>query len=456
MTYAEAVKYLESFIDYEKLPSYDYRAAMKLSRMEALMDGLGNPHRNFKSIHIAGTKGKGSTCAFVYSILKDNGIKAGLYTSPHLIDFKERIRISYPKDRMIDETELTSLVARSKSFLDKFSKSSKFGSPSFFEVYTALAFLFFSIKKVDIAVVEVGLGGRLDSTNVIEPLVSGITPISFDHTQKLGKTLESIAKEKCGIIKDKGIVVSSEQQAAVMNCIRKAAADKKAKLYVVGTRPAQDITYEPITSSPEGQTFNVRGIFGEYPLLSTPLLGRHQLSNAATAVGIVEALRSNGTVVCSHSITSGIRNVNWPGRLQITGTKPWIVVDGAQNEASAKALKEAVRATFPYKKLILVLGISSDKDIEGIGANLLPLADSVFFTCANSPRSARPENLRKIFYNYEKKTAVTSSVKEAVESARKHADPEDLILITGSLYVVGDALQLLGKKSINYEKTVKN
>ena len=175
MTYREALKYLDSFVDYEKRPVFDYRAAMKLGRMRALLDGLGNPQHNFRSIHVAGTKGKGSTCAFVYSILKEGGIKAGLYTSPHLIDFKERIRISFPKERNIEEAEVAALVTRIKRFLDNFSKSSKFGPPSFFEVYTALAFLFFSIKKTDIAVIEVGMGGRLDATNTLDPLAVGIS-----------------------------------------------------------------------------------------------------------------------------------------------------------------------------------------------------------------------------------------------------------------------------------------
>ena len=269
MTYQEALKYLDSFIDYEKRPAFNYRDAMKLGRMRALLDGLGNPQRNFRSIHIAGTKGKGSTCAFVYSILKEGGIKAGLYTSPHLIDFKERIRISFPKERNIDEAEIAALVTRIKKFLDNFSMSSKFGPPSFFEVYTALAFLFFSIKKTDIAVVEVGMGGRLDATNTLEPLAAGITPISLDHTDRLGKTVEAIAKEKCGIIKENSVVISAEQEPAVLNCIRKAVADKKAKVYLVG----KEISYEPLTASPEEQTFNVRGLYGEYTLLTTPLLG---------------------------------------------------------------------------------------------------------------------------------------------------------------------------------------
>ncbi len=438
MTYEEAIKYLDSFIDYEKVPAYKYRTAMKLSRMAALLDGLGNPQRAFKSIHIAGTKGKGSTCAFIYSILKESEFKTGLYTSPHLIDFKERIRISSPKDKTIDNAELVALVSRAKSFLDKFTKTSRFGSPSFFEVYTALAFLFFSIEKVEVAVLEVGLGGRLDATNVVEPLAIGITPISFDHTESLGKTLEAIAKEKCGIIKDNSIIVSSEQDAKVMSYIRKVASEKKAKLYEVG----KNIFYEPITASAEAQTFNIRGIFEEYALLSTRLLGRHQIVNAATAIGIIETLRFHNIVVSSRDIANGINKTNWPGRLQVVEKRPWIILDGAQNEASAKALKEAITSIFPYKNLILVLGISSDKDIEGICANLVPASSMIFFTRANTPRAATPQELRQKTQSYDKRTVLTHTVDEAIELARQEAKADDLILVTGSLYVVGEALRI--------------
>lgn len=450
MTYQEAIKYLGSFIDYEKHSDFNYRGAMNLERVRALLDGLGNPQRNFKTIHIAGTKGKGSTCAFVYSMLKEAGVKAGLYTSPHLIDFKERIRISFPKERTIDEAEIAALVARIKTFVDNFARSSKFGAPSFFEVYTALALLFFNIKKVEIAVIEVGMGGRLDATNTVEPLVIGITPISYDHTDKLGRTLEAIAREKCGIIKENSIVVTAGQEPSVLACVKKISAEKNARLYIAG----KDFTYEPLTADTEGQTFNVRGLCGEYTLLTTSLLGRHQAENAATAIAIIESLRPDNVAICSHDITNGIRNVNWPGRLQVIGKNPWIVLDGAQNEASARAVRDAVKGIFQYKKLYLVFGVSEGKDITGMAKNLFPLAEKIFFTRADTPRAMLPEKIRKYFPEYEDRSVATFNVREAVELARRESKPEDLILVTGSLFVVGEALQSLGKKIIKHEKTV--
>lgn len=451
MTYEQAVTYLESFIDYEKADGYNYRGAMKLKRTESLLDGLGNPHRNFKTIHVAGTKGKGSTCVFVYSILKESGLKAGLYTSPHLRDFKERIRISSPKDRTIQDAEVAALVNRIRPFLDRFRSSSKFGPPSFFEVYTALAFLFFNIKKIDIAVVEVGLGGRLDATNVISPLVAGITPISLDHTDKLGSTLDSITKEKCGIIKENTIVVSSLQSPSIISRIRQIAGEKNAKLYELG----KDIFYESLTASPEEQTFNVRGIFEDYTLLTSSLLGRHQVVNAATAIGLVESLRFHNITVCSHNIANGIRRTNWPGRLQVAGKNPWIILDGAHNDASANALREAITDIFTYKEILLVIGISSDKDVEGIGRILFPIAGKIFFTRSDTLRATAPESLRRRFQDYQKKSVATFNVEEALELALRQAKPEDLILVTGSLFVVGEALEALIKRNIRDEKTIK-
>ncbi len=443
MTYQEAIRYLESFIDYEKNSDFNYRGAMKLSRARALLDGLGNPQRNFKTVHVAGTKGKGSTCAFIYSILRESGLKAGLYTSPHLINFSERIRISFPKDRAINEQEIAALVGRIKLFMDNFSKSSKFGPPSFFEVYTALAFLFFSIKKVDVAVVEVGMGGRLDATNIVDPLAIGITPISYDHTDKLGKTLEAITKEKCGIIKDGCAVVTAQQDPVVMSCITAAVSAKKARLYAVG----KDISYDISDFDESGQTFNVRGLSGEYPMLRTPLLGRHQAANAAAAIGIVESLADKGIKVSSRDMAKGIRNVRWPGRLQVFASSPLVVLDGAQNEASARVLRDSIKEIFKYNKLLMVFGVSSGKDITGISANLFPMADRIFLTSAATPRAIPPEKIKAAVPGYEGKYVSTFNVEEAVELALRQAGPSDMVLVTGSLFVVGEALGYLANKT---------
>jgi dihydrofolate synthase/folylpolyglutamate synthase len=283
---------------------------------------------------------------------------------------------------------------------------------------------------------------------VVDSLVAGLAPISYDHMDKLGKTIESIAGEKCGIIKEGSAVVTMEQDPRAMAVIRKSSAEKKAGLCIVG----KDITYETLTADTEGQVFNVRGLHAEYALLKTPLLGRHQAANAAAAIGIIESLRPHGIIVCPHNITSGIKNVNWPGRLQVLGKDPWVVLDGAQNEASAKALRDAVADLFRYKKMYLVFGVSLGKDMSGIAANLFPSADRIFLTRAATPRAATPENIRNGLPEYEKKYTATLNVREAVELARREAKPGDMILVTGSLFVVGEALQYLNKKAVRNER----
>ena len=253
MTYAAALRYLESFINYERLDNYDYNKSFTLERMKNLAGFLGNPQDEISSIHIGGTKGKGSTASFVHSILKNSGFKTGLYTSPHLASFRERIRIN---DELISEKEVASFLEELKPAINKLGDM-----PSFFEIYTALAFLYFKSKKVDFAVYEVGLGGRLDATNVINPLVCAITPISYDHMQKLGSTLREIAFEKCGIIKEGCICVSAPQEKEVLDVIEDACSKKNAKLFTVG----EDISFEELSSDINKEIFNTTGIFGKYP-----------------------------------------------------------------------------------------------------------------------------------------------------------------------------------------------
>lgn len=441
--YLGAVKYLESFDNYEKLNCYSYKKFLGLERIKSFLQFIGNPQEELKVIHIAGSKGKGSTCAFVAYILRQAGFSVGLYTSPHLSDFRERIRILRPPflksgslfEGMISRKDLLSFTAFLKTAIKRYERFSRYsrnlqcGRLSFFEVYTALAFLYFKQKKVDFVVLETGMGGRLDATNVAKGLVCAITPISYEHTRHLGKTLTQIASEKSGIIKQESIVISSVQKKEAARVIQNMADCLQAKLYVVG----KDIKYFT-----EGRYFTIKGINRRYDHLRLKLLGSHQLINASQAVGIVEALSLYDFKVSVDCIRKGLYNTLWPGRLEVLSRKPYIVVDGAQNAASAAVLKSAVRSIFKYRKLILVFGVSQDKDIKGIVGQLSSLAHKIILTRSDNPRAAMPLYLKKYFPAKEKEIFITACVKEAKVVALKIASEEDLILVTGSLFVVGE------------------
>ncbi len=451
MNYKEAVRWLGFFVDYEKRISYP--ASFKLSRQRRLLRLLGNPHKGLKVIHIAGTKGKGSAAAMTASILKEAGFKTGLYTSPHLSSFRERIQLN---GRLITKKDVSELA----SGFRKIIKSNR--RYSFFEVYTALAFLYFRKEKADFVVLEVGLGGRLDATNVVNPLACGITHIGLEHMDRLGQTLGEIAAEKAGIIKRWSRVVVSPQPENVLERFRRECLKKKAKLWLVGedvsfkeVRPvARFAAGRQIEANPPESPFNkggeegdsgiyqicdIKGIFDEYRQIKLPLLGRHQLANAALAVGLVESLRFSGVIISPAGIKKGLQKVRWPGRLEVRSRSPLLVLDGAQNGSSALALKRAIKRHFVYQRLILILGISQDKNIKGIGRALKQIADVVILTRADNPRAAVPEKIKEQIAWGDKPLILTDSVSEAVQEAKKIARNRDLILVTGSLFVVGEA-----------------
>ena len=445
MSYPATIQYLESFINYEKIPAYPYKESLKLERIKDFLQAIGNPQENLKCIHIAGSKGKGSTCAFVSHILRQAGYSIGLYTSPHLTDFRERIRILSPRNRnpqlrddfegMIAKEELTELVNKLKPSIEEYNEKSKYGPLSFFEVYTSLAFVYFKEKKVDFTVLETGLGGRLDATNVANSLVCAITPISYEHTQKLGNTLREIAAEKSGIIKNsQSIVISAYQENEAIEVIRNRCREIGARLFEVG----KDIKYKK-----KGEKFSIKGILGEYNDLKINLAGEHQFVNASVAVGVIEGLNSFGLRAGADSVRNGLYNTAWPGRCEVVSCNPLVVLDGAQNTASAQVLKKTIKESFKYERLILVLGISKDKDIKGICEELHDLADTVILTKSDNPRATEPEILAEYFKDKTKQ--VTNNVKEASRIAHKTAKKEDLILVTGSLFVVGETRELLQK-----------
>ncbi|MBI5124090.1 MAG: bifunctional folylpolyglutamate synthase/dihydrofolate synthase, partial [Candidatus Omnitrophica bacterium] len=387
MTYSEALKYLDSFINYERVRDYNYKESLKLERMRLLAALLGNPQRYIPSVHVAGSKGKGSTAAYIQSIIKAANFKVGLYTSPHLISFRERIKIN---DTLINEEDLSRILGDIKKVIEPSMQDDR---PTFFEVYTALAFMYFKEKNVDFVVYETGLGGRLDATNVIEPLVSAITPISYEHTDKLGSTLKEIAGEKCGIIKKDSICVSAPQEKEALDVIESVCGETRSRLILVG----RDVTFKDVKSDDEEVVFNVSGALGEYPLLKTSLLGPHQMMNAALAIAAVEAMALRGTVIPMDAVRNGIESACWEGRIEVVKRKPFMILDGAQNRASANALANAIKKIFKYKKLILVFGVSKDKDVKGILEELLPISDSVILTKSKvAMRAMRSEKIKVI------------------------------------------------------------
>jgi len=449
-TIHNAYAFLDSLIDYEKVTTYSYDA-MKLGRMRSLLGALGNPQNAFQSIHVAGSRGKGSTCAMVYSILREAGYAVGLYTSPHLILRNERIRMGAKgQDHMIADEELASTIAKVKPVVEKLSKE-KEEKFTFFEVFTALSFLFFKEKGVDIAVLEVGMGGRLDATNVVRPLISAITPISYDHTDKLGKTLTEIACEKAQILKKEALAVVSHQDAEPLSEIRRVAKEKGITLSEVSS----SYSYHRVEKSEEGTHFDVEGLTGNLPNLFLPLLGEHQIRNALTAIAVCEALVQKGRVVSKESIRKGLSKVDWPGRFQIIAKNPVLVLDGAQNGASASALKETFLDFFKGRLLTLILGISANKEVEAVCSILCPLAETVIVTQARTVRAMSPPELKNYAARYSKQIEIIPSLQEALDSAREGADSEGVILVAGSLYLIGEALALLKNEEAEKQRSKK-
>ena len=438
MDYAQVKEYLNSFVNYEHTGLPD-AAAMNLDRVRGLLDSLGNPQERYRSIHIAGTKGKGSTCAFIFSILRDAAYKVGLYTSPHLVDFRERIKVGYvdaqnePKERYISEAEVCELVSDLRPYLDKIERL------TFFEVMTVLAFKFFAVQGCDFAVVETGMGGTWDATNVITPMVSGLTSISFDHTRILGETLEQIAAAKAGIIKEGGLVVSAPQPIKAWRVITQVCQERRARLYEVG----RDFVFDVIGQDIERSLFDFRGVHGTYEQLQIKLLGFHQLVNAAVALGVIQLLKLHDVLISPMAVRRGLERTLWPGRLQIMQRHPFVILDGAHNPAAAEALRTALAMLLLPKRSILILGVSRDKDAVGICAQLCRQKNLVIVTQAKTPRAMPVQELEAVVRRFHHQVQVAPTIEDALQIARQDIGPEDVILIAGSLYLVGETFAAL-------------
>jgi dihydrofolate synthase / folylpolyglutamate synthase len=434
MNYQQALEYLLKFADYERLPRSGI--VWDLKRIERLLARLGDPQHDARSVHVAGTKGKGSTSAMIASALKSAGYKVGLYTSPHLLSYTERIQVDGKPITENDWVKLTELI---KPHVEAENRIGDLGELTTFEIYTAMAFLHFRQVKADFEVLEVGLGGRLDATNVVKPQVCVITSISFDHMDVLGDTLAKIAGEKCGIIKPGADVVSAPQFPEAMEVIERACREKGVRLVKVG----EDVTWEKGEFDVEGQNFRVMGRKGQYDL-RIPLLGEHQVENAANAVAALELLTERGARIKPEAIVQGLGKVEWPGRLQVLGREPWVIVDGAHNAYSIQRLGEALERYFKFEKLTLILGFGGDKDVAGMTAEAVKITGDIILVASKHPKAMKPEALLAEFQKHGITPRLVDNVKEAVRLALDGAGHNDLVCAAGSIFVIAEVMEMMG------------
>lgn len=399
-----------------------YGIKFGLSKTSNLMRAFGNPHKGRKYIHIAGTNGKGSVAAIMASILKEAGLKVGFYSSPHLVRFTERFRVN---DKEISHDTAAALI---KELRDAFSADEP---PTFFEATTAMALVYFAREDTDIAIMEVGMGGRLDATNVITPMVSVITNISREHEFFLGTRLLDIAGEKAGIIKEGVDVLTGVTQSSVIRLFQSLCDKKNAPMWRVG----KDIRYRTRESG-----FSYYGLRRRLNGLEIGLKGRFQVRNAALAVAVIETLEEKGLKISSGHIRKGLKNPNWPGRMQIVGKRPTILLDGSHNPSAIRALADSIRTEFEYKRLILVIGVMADKKIGQMLRGIVPICDYAIFTRPVYSRAASPEILMAKAVPLGKPGEIVPFLTGALDRARKMAGPEDLIVVCGSLFTVGEAL----------------
>lgn len=428
MTYKEAMDYISSV--------GRFGSNYGLERTFRLLELLGSPQEKIKLIHIAGTNGKGSTTAMVTKILRGFGYKVGMYTSPYLEEFEERIQINGEK---IKKDTLVTLLGEVKIAIDKVIEEG-YEHPTEFEIITALMFLHFYNEKVDYGVIEVGLGGRLDSTNVLTPKVSVITSISLDHMNILGDSLKDIAKEKAGIIKEGIPVILYPQEKEVEEVILKVAEEKNSKVYFVKKENGKliDINYEDLYQNLQIKTYK------NMYTIKLPLLGEHQILNLGVALNTIEVLCEVENISIDKSrIEKSLQDVNWIGRLEVLGKKPTIVIDGAHNIDAIKALRKNVEKYFKYNKMYLLLGILADKQVKEMIEEITPLAEKVYALTPHSERAELSEDLKKEIEKCNSNVVALENYEEALLLAVKEANEEDLILISGSLYMIGDMRKII-------------
>jgi dihydrofolate synthase/folylpolyglutamate synthase len=429
--YNETVNYLYSL--------QKHGIKLGLANTNRLMQLLGHPQKSFRAIHIAGTNGKGSTASAIASILHATGLKVGLFTSPHLVSFTERIKIN---NLQISEPDVIKLACEVHQITE-----SEDLNPTFFEFITAMAFHHFSINAVDWAVIETGMGGRLDATNIVAPDITIITNISLDHSEFLGKSISEIAFEKAGIIKPHVPVVTAADIPEAISQMTDTADSKGSELHLYN----REFKGSLISMNDQCITFDYQG-YNRYENLSAPVTGKHQLYNICLAIRASEILCQSGLPVTDASVITGLQNLRLEGRLEWFSHTPPIILDGAHNAEAANSLSASIKKIFTDKEIIVIAGIMDDKDIKGILKPLLQIADSLILTKAKYDRAASPEKLKEIISEITKSdmqqvtgsTIYTGSVKEAIYIAKKQCKDNKIILITGSFYTTGEAKEILG------------
>jgi dihydrofolate synthase/folylpolyglutamate synthase len=438
-TYDSALKYLFAHTDYEQMRRVRYNSdTFSLDRMNRFLKKLKSPHKKLRTVHIAGTKGKGSTATMLAEMLRACGHKVGLFVSPHICDIRERIQVN---GTMISQAAMTRMIARVQPHIEQMAND----KPTFFEIMTAMAFCFFVDEKVDIAVIEAGLGGRLDSTNVLEPAVCGVTSISLDHTHQLGETLSAIAAEKAGILKADIPAVSVPQDPEAKQVLKQHAKASKTNLLFTG----EDIEFSYRVESSRQAGCHARVCLttpqSRFEHIPVPVLGEHQALNCGLALALLDQLKNQGLKIDDEQAKAGLAGVALPGRMELLKPDPRIMVDGAHNAASVQALLRAIGQHIPYDSMVMIFGCAADKDIDGMMDQIATGADKVIFTLSmNSPRAARPEDLAATYLERSGREAqITQNLPEAVRTAQSAVTREDIICICGSFYLVGEAKNLL-------------
>ncbi len=441
-TYEEALEFLFSNTNYENAKRFRYNTdTFNLDRMYRLLDHLKDPHEKLVAIHVAGTKGKGSTCTMLASMLTANGYKTGLYTSPHVLDIRERIQID---GQMITEEEMTKLIKKAAVVV----KSMHDDPPTFFEIMTAMSMMFFAKEKVDFAIFETGLGGRLDSTNVVNPIVTGITSISIDHHRQLGNTVALIAAEKAGIIKKGVPVVSVMQEPDAMAVIRKQALAMKAPITVTGKEIDFSCRFESSRELGPHNRICLSTPHSLYEHLPVPLYGEHQAQNCGLALSMLDVLKAKGYKFDHELVVKGLAATKISGRMEIVNEDPRVMIDAAHNSASLRALIQAIGQHIPYDSMVVIFGCCEDKDVDGMLKELRYGADKVIFTRIKSPRSMDPELLAAKYTELSGKMCQTAlTFRKAMEIAEPAVSKGDIICVTGSFYLVGEAKRIMDAKN---------